>query len=153
MPKSKDIVIFDLDGTLADCSHRIHHIQKPGKDWRAFFADCHLDAPIKANIDMLHAMWGSGFDIWIVSGRSDECREATEKWLAQHLIQGGDSYKHLIMRKKGDFTDDHILNPSWLKDGTIPAEEVFCVFDDRARVVKGWRDAGMTCYQVNDGDF
>lgn len=30
-------IVFDLDGTLADCEHRIHHITKEPKDWRAFF--------------------------------------------------------------------------------------------------------------------
>ena len=39
-------VVFDLDGTLADCEHRLHHIDrhfdrdgmKTKPDWRAFFA-------------------------------------------------------------------------------------------------------------------
>jgi hypothetical protein len=31
-------ILVDIDGTLADCTHRLHHIQKQPKDWDAFFA-------------------------------------------------------------------------------------------------------------------
>jgi hypothetical protein len=34
--------LFDLDGTLADCTHRLHR----RKHWRAFFAACTADSPI-----------------------------------------------------------------------------------------------------------
>jgi hypothetical protein len=49
---TKPIILCDLDGTLADCQHRIHHITPPqyphgdgkqvhpAKDWAAFFAAC-----------------------------------------------------------------------------------------------------------------
>ena len=32
-----EIVIFDIDGTLADVSERIHHVRKKPKNWNAFF--------------------------------------------------------------------------------------------------------------------
>lgn len=37
-------VVFDLDGTLADGDHRLHHITGETKDWRAFFAACGDDS-------------------------------------------------------------------------------------------------------------
>lgn len=146
----KDIIIFDLDGTLADCQHRIHNITKSPKDWRAFFAACKDDSPIEHVIELLSVMRRSSeYDIWIVSGRSDECRKETEEWLKEHI----GFYDVLVMRKKGDYTDDSILKPSWLEDGTIPKARVLCVFDDRDRVVKAWRDAGVPCFQVAPGEF
>lgn len=158
----RKIVIFDLDGTLADCQHRIHHInppkylhgngeqQHPKKDWQAFFAACGDDKPIEAVIDMLEAInFANVFQVWIVSGRSDECREQTEAWLAKYLTH----YDNLIMRKAGDYTGDDILKVSWLDDGTIPADQVHCVFDDRDRVVNSWRKRGIPCFQVAPGDF
>ena len=42
--------IFDLDGTLADCAHRLHHIQKEQKDWKAFFAAVGADIVIGRRI-------------------------------------------------------------------------------------------------------
>ena len=32
-------IVFDIDGVLADCSHRLHYIQKPIKDYDKFYSD------------------------------------------------------------------------------------------------------------------
>ena len=152
------IIIFDLDGTLADCSHRLHYIVPPvndngghvfKKDWRSYFAECENDAPILHTIELLKLLYDT-YDIWIVSGRSDECEKQTRSWLHFHLKN---SFDKLIMRKAGDFTDDDKLKVSWLDDGTIPIDRVFCVFDDRTRVVNSWRSRGIPCFQVAEGDF
>lgn len=147
---TKNIILFDLDGTLADCEHRIHHItKKHPKDWKQFFADCYADKPIAHAIQVVNALAASGFIIYITSGRSDEVRDETEEWLAQHRVD----YDRLIMRKAGDFTDDGILKPSWLEDGTIEKDRVLLAFDDRNRVVESWRNVGIPCFQVASGDF
>lgn len=146
---TKKIILCDLDGTLANCAHRIHHITKQPKDWKSFFADCEHDEPINHIIDLIEAIDRDKFEIWITSGRSDECREATEAWLSYY----GPKHDRLIMRPAGVHIDDGILKPSWLGDGTIPRERVAFAIDDRNRVVKAWRDIGIPCLQVAEGDF
>jgi len=43
---AKDVVIVDIDGTLADVQHRIHHIKGPGKkNWIKFFRGAPDDQP------------------------------------------------------------------------------------------------------------
>jgi hypothetical protein len=157
----KHIILCDLDGTLADCSHRLHHIQPPQyrhgvgeqthpkKNWTAFFAACGDDSPIPHIISFIEMLDRDRVEVWITSGRSDECRSKTESWLADHGVR----YDRLIMRRAGDFTDDGILKPSWLTDGAIPRDRVLLAIDDRNRVVKAWRDAGIPCLQVAEGDF
>ena len=145
----KPIILCDLDGTLADCTHRVHHILKKPKDWKAFFADCSGDRPIDHIISLLGMLDREQVEVWITSGRSDECWSDTQIWLAAFGIR----YDRLIMRRAGDFTDDGILKPSWLSDGTIPRERVLLALDDRNRVVKAWREAGIPCLQVAEGDF
>lgn len=147
---NKDIILFDLDGTLADCTHRQHHLRSEGqKNWKQFFKECHLDTPIEHAIRVLHSLRANGYQIWITSGRSDEVRAETEEWLAAYDID----YDRLIMRRAGDHTDDGTLKPSWLENGTIPKDQVLCAFDDRNRVVKAWRATGIPCFQVAEGDF
>jgi hypothetical protein len=46
-----------------------------------------------------------------------------------------------------------VLKKQWLDDELNAGEEILCVFDDRDKVVKMWRDNGITCMQVNYGDF
>lgn len=142
--------IFDIDGTLADCSHRLHHIQKTPKDWDAFFADCHLDTPHSHIIDLACHLRSAGFvRVVYVSGRSDQCRDSTQKWLDRNGLPAGPLY----MRKAGDHRDDDVVKVEILaklrRDGFDP----IMAFDDRNRVVKAWRSAGVPCAQVAEGDF
>lgn len=141
------VYVFDIDGTLADCSHRLHHIQKDPKDWAAFFAACADDKPIKHIIDLAIAL-DQHRDVVFVSGRSDECRLSTEAWLAEHVF----NYR-LYMRKAGDHRDDDVVKLELLAELRADGFEPIMAFEDRARVVKAFRDAGVPVAQVAPGDF
>jgi phosphoglycolate phosphatase-like HAD superfamily hydrolase len=39
-------VIFDLDGTLADLTHRLHYVKNGNRNWDKFFEECDKDLPI-----------------------------------------------------------------------------------------------------------
>jgi len=141
----KNIVVFDLDGTLADCSQRIHHILKEKKDWDSFFKDCLSDKPIQHMIG-LPKLFGTQYKVVIVTGRSDIAKEETEIWLKENDVY----YDSLYMREQGDHTDDDVLK---LKMVESFKEKILFVFEDRNRVVKMWRDAGIPCFHVAEGDF
>ena len=34
-------IIVDIDGTIADVRHRLHHVKDGKKDWNAFHAELH----------------------------------------------------------------------------------------------------------------
>lgn len=147
--------VFDLDGTLADCSHRLHHIQKQPKDWDAFFADVGNDAPIPHMVSLLmHLRFGkrstTAYDIVLVSGRSDQCRAQTNAWISRHLQMDNPP---LFMRRAGDHRDDSIVKIEILANVRAAGFEPIMVFDDRDRVVAAWRAAGIPCAQVAPGDF
>ena len=58
-----------------------------------------------------------------------------------------------------DFKDwiKKLSKRDWLNDLlnelNISKEDIFCIFDDRDKVVKMWREEGLTCMQVAPGDF
>lgn len=59
----------------------------------------------------------------------------------------------LHMRKTGDMRKDAIVKRE-IFDGEI--KDYFFiefVLDDRNQVVEMWRDLGLTCFQVADGNF
>jgi|SRR5579872_6530856 len=136
--------VFDLDGTLADCTHRLHHLER--RDWRAFFADCPADAPISATLAILKALYFDDHRVEIWSGRSDEVRDQTRLWLRANGVP--DSVP-LIMRTAGDMRPDEEIKREFLRMTDRPD----VIFDDRSRVVSMWRDEGLTCFQVAPGDF
>lgn len=144
----KDIVIFDLDGTLALIEHRRHFVEGPVKDWPAFFAACVDDEPNLPVIAMLQTLRFAGYRIAIWSGRSDEVQAQTLAWLETHI---GLRNITLRMRPAGDHQPDEKLKASWL--AKVDKESILAVFEDRDRMVKMWRDNGIACFQVAPGDF
>jgi len=148
--------VFDIDGTLADCSHRLHHILKKPKDWRAFFAACGDDIPIPHMIELAKRLWATT-PIVFVSGRSDECRDLTVNWLERQGFayvgaKSNHSYR-LYMRKAGDYRGDDVLKGELLDEVLADGFEPIMAFDDRNRVVATWRSRGIPCAQVAEGNF
>lgn len=146
-------VIFDLDGTLALIDKRRALAAKPnGKiNWQTFFApeNISLDEPNLPVIESFKAMKAAGFIVGIFSGRDEISRQETMSWLAKHGIDP----MFLRMRPKGSFTPDDVLKKTWLDEIVANGNEVMCVFDDRDKVVKMWRDNGISCFQVAPGNF
>ena len=147
----KNKVIFDLDGTLALIDERRALAAKPdGKiNWKVFFApeNIALDKPNEPVIEMFKCLADRGFEMIILSGRDAISRTETRAWLKEHGI-----FPDILwMRPQGSFTPDDVLKQTWL--GEIGVDNVFCVFDDRDKVVKMWRDNGLTCFQVAPGNF
>lgn len=153
---SKPLYIFDLDGTLADLSHRkliLDEKYDPNR-WRRFYAACDKDTPIQPVVDTMERLRRFS-DVWIFSGRSEEVRDKTVEWLAAHTsFMSHELETALVMRQEGDFRPDDIVKREWL-DGMLDVdrERLTAVFDDRDRVVAMWRSAGIQCFQVAPGDF
>lgn len=74
-------------------------------------------------------------------------KKETVQWLKNNKVP----YTSLRMRPENDYTPDDELKRQWLKD--LNKDQILCVFDDRSKVVKMWRDEGLTCFQVAPGDF
>ena len=152
MIKNDKIVIFDLDGTLALIDDRRDLATKDnGKfDWDVFFNpdNISLDLPNQPVIDMANLLSKQGFRIFILSGRSDVTHQATVNWLNDNGIW----WDHLVMRPQNHlYLPDNDLKQMWLD--SIGKDNVAMVFDDRNQVVDMWRQNGLTCFQVADGDF
>lgn len=144
------VVIFDLDGTLANINHRRIHLSTTNTDWKAFNSAMGDDVPNKPIVDLYKTLWDSQrYQLVIVSGRSDEYRKFTEQWLSWNEIP----FSELIMRKKGDSRSDHIVKEEILKQIQSLNKEIAFVVDDRQQVVDMWRSNGITCLQCDTGDF
>ena len=146
--KSKPCYIFDIDGTIADLSHRLHHIEKRPKKWDAFFAACADDLAI-AHIVTLARDLVNVSTVIFVSGRSDQVRKETEDWLERHVGVRGPLY----MRKGRDKRPDYIVKGELLDRLLADGYQPIMAFDDRDQVVKMWRARGIPCAQVAEGDF
>ena len=155
----RPLYIFDLDGTLADGTHRVHLIQDEPKQWDEYFEACDGDRPIESVIQIANSLRSTGAEIWIYSGRSDLVRGKTHAWLTEYMARDvvldltcfPDNLK---MRPRNDHRPDDELKEIWLNEmETYDRKRLVAVFDDRDRVVAMWRRHGVRCLQVAPGDF
>ena len=79
------LAVIDLDGVLADVRHRLHHVARPPKDWRSFFAAAPEDPLIEEGARVVHAL-AEVHDLAYLSGRPEHCRADTLRWLAEHEL-------------------------------------------------------------------
>ena len=135
-PDLPDAVICDLDGTIALIGDRSPYDA----------SRCEQDL---VNEPVRSILQKSGHAIVFVSGREDKYRLQTLIWLEKHGI----SFDSLHMRKSGDMRKDSIVKKEIYHEFILDKYNVAFVLDDRDQVVRVWRDLGLTCLQVDYGDF
>lgn len=130
--------IFDIDGTLAKMNGRSPY------DYSQVKTDV-LNMPI---FKIYRAIKAASYKILVFSGRDGGCRPDTEEWLKENGIE----YDELRMREAGNRENDSIIKKR-MYDEISKNYDVVAVFDDRDRVVHMWREIGLTCLQVDYGNF
>lgn len=151
--------IFDLDSTLANIDHRLPHQDTRDGGAKALFnALCVNDTPIPQMCRLFRTLDARNF-VRIWTGRTEAVREQTLDWIAKHVdarwaVIARDFPKMLMMRPVGDRRPDNELKLMWL-NALSPTDRslIEMAFDDRDRVVKMYRDNGIMCLQVADGNF
>lgn len=126
---------FDLDGTLA-----LHRDRSPYDT-----AKCEDDI-VNESVRAILNHIPQPRNIFLVSGRSDEFRPHTERWLRANEIE----YTALYMRPTGDLREDGIIKreiyEAHIKDNFI----VMGWFDDRLRVCREIHNLGLPLFRVGD---
>ncbi len=143
---NKPLVIVDIDGTIADVRHRLHHIQPPRKKtWKAFFEAMDGDTPIEPMIRQVHELERK-HDIIVVTGRPEQYRRRTEKWLKQNGVH----YLRLFMRPEGDHRPDYTVKATVLRE--FKKGQIVLAIDDRGPVCDMWEKNGIRCIRVDSGE-
>lgn len=148
--KPRPFFLCDIDGTLADLSHRLHLIESKPANWDGFFAACPDDAPITPVITTVQLLADAGAGILMVTGRSDSIREDTTAWLMKHRIP----FHSIFMRKHGDHRQDNVVKGELLDEIQREyGDQIIGAFEDRNQVVQMLRERGIKVFQVADGAF
>ena len=143
-----NIVVFDLDGTIADLDHRLHLIQSKPPDWDAFYKQCPDDKPIHP-VRVLCNEMELICEVIILTARRQNEQLATRKWLKDNKVR----YNQLTMlRPDGNKENDYVLKQRWL-ESFEDRDRIWFIVDDRDQVVKMWRENGITCLQPRQGDY
>jgi hypothetical protein len=141
-------MIVDIDGTLSDCSHRNGLARE--RRWDEFHGKLGEDACRPAERALVQAWYQSSplHRVALATARPEMYREATMAWLEREEVP----YHELHMRPDGDRTPSEILKVLiWLE--LFRDRNVVVVLEDRDKVVDMWRRVGLTCFQVQRGEY
>ena len=141
-------IIFDLDGTLCECEHRVHYMRERPKRREEFHSACIFDgvvAAVKALIDMAET---SGIEVILLSARPIRFKALTEEWLTKNAIY----YDQLILSSYPELSDPEYKIKMY-RELIEPFYDVIFAIDDRDTVVRMWRDNGVTCLDIANNHF
>lgn len=137
-------IIVDLDGTLAQMVDRGPFDEHLVKN----------DELFEYVALMVQVAFYQGIAIILMSGRTDGCYDDTRAWVNEKMPWLEDDFE-LIMRRsvedRGRPDDD--VKYDLFKEKVEADYDVWYVIDDRNKVVRMWREIGLTCAQVAEGDF
>lgn len=140
LPKA---IIVDIDGTVAEKGDRIAY------DW----AKVGEDMPKKNIIRLVKILKSVGYEVVFFSGRDAICQSQTADWLCSHFDWQMTDFQ-LFMRSNNDNRKDSIIKKELFDIHVRDKYFIDFVIDDRNQVVDMWRmDLGLTCLQVDYGDF
>lgn len=138
-----NIVLCDIDGTIANNNHRQHFLQNK-KDWEGFFSELINDEPIFPIIEKIQEHQLQGKEIVFLTGRPERYSYSTNLWLKEYF-----SFNYnMIMRKDNDKRNKVAVKRD-LFELHFTKEDIFCVYDNDYDLLKMWKEIGLV---VNDAN-
>ena len=145
-------VIFDIDGTCSDPSHRSRFVDREEPDWDAFFAAAGKDAPIVSTMAIMDAMYNYGMTPVIITARPESIREITMEFFKKHIKNFNDENFVLLMRPNDQIDMSEIdIKESVISHGFIKATQVLCAFENNPDTATMYRSHGITTYELPKG--
>jgi len=149
----KRIVIVDIDGTISKVGERLKYLNQEPKDWDSFYNDCFEDEPIIEMVDLVYDLYLQRYQLVFCTGRRESCREKTINWFNKYFEPEIAKHSKLLMRPNKDHRHDSEIKPELLKNAGVELDSIAFVLEDRNSMVKKWRELGLICLQVAEGDF
>lgn len=149
--QSKNVVIVDIDGTLAVNNHLAdEHLRKPNqkKDFAAFYNSSATADINESVLELTRELRKQGLTLFALTGRSDDHVHPTIE-----LLRRADApLSRVIMAREGDYRGDHDTK----KDSVAKLEEegfrIVHAIDDRPTSIEVWRNHGVLVSEVPYGE-
>lgn len=139
----KNIILCDIDGTIANNDHRQHYLEGK-KDWDGFFSELSNDLPIPSVIEKINEHHKEGHEIVFLTGRPERYRYSTTLWLYEYfnfdfrlLMRSDNNQKNKIEVKRKIFSEN------------FSAEMILCVYENDSDLIHMWRELNLDTIDVN----
>ena len=141
--------IFDLDNTIAKIDKRLAKATINGKlDYELLHQEYLIthDAPMYDTIDLIDSLATFNVGIFILTGRFESTRGATEEWLNYYKIP----YDKLVMKS---YKDTYVKSSAWkekqllkfIEENNITPEHIILAADDYKPNQAMFESWGITC--------
>lgn len=151
----KKIVIVDIDGTICQMGEdRLKVLHEKPIDYEKFYSCSFDDNPILEIVELVEKL-SQMYRIIFCTSRQERVRNATTKWIERHFSYASVEHPEILMRSNGDYRHDTVVKPELLFQylTNSEAEDILMVLEDRSCMVAKWRQLGLVCLQVAEGDF
>lgn len=140
------VVVFDIDGVLADHRHRIHYIAEAPKDWEAYYDGMVSDPTHDYLVDCLKSHAAEGCVI-LATGRPEKYRNRTCDWLERVGIYY--SVSDLLMRADGDFRPNPEVKEQHALQIIMDYSVIHMAYEDDPRSVAVWKKYARTVAEIS----
>jgi FMN phosphatase YigB (HAD superfamily) len=142
------IVIFDLDGVLADNSTRRNLLDSPNPDWEEYFQAASFDLPIDPNIDLAGSFKETA-SVVILTGRPNRISNITQDWLNRYQV----NWDLLIMRPDSGY----ISAPDFKKQETLRlldiGFQIVLALDDELENIQIYKELNIPTVHITPPHF
>ena len=138
----KNIILCDIDGTVANNDHRQHFLEGK-KDWDGFFDKLDEDEPIRPIINKVIENNKSGKKIIFLTGRPERYRDKTETWLKKYFPFN----IKMLMRNNNDQRNKLIIKKEII-DANFKVDDIALVIDNDEDLIKMWARIGLPTFKV-----
>ncbi len=142
--EKKEAIVVDIDGTIADNSHRTHLVEGRKKNWKKFFEKMVDDKPIQQNILLVHKYFKGGHIVIIFTGRYEKDESLTRNWLDKYL---GIKEYLLFQRDNNDFRD----SKDYKKETLLKIQENFnirAIMENDKKIIELCKRMNLTYLEV-----
>ena len=140
--------IVDLDGVLSDAARRQHYLERPRRDWDAFFEACGDDDVIE-EIKVLLDLLDPQLRILLLTARPERVHHLTEAWLRRYKIR----WDLLVMRPWGDYDYARDFKQASVWDLRRYGFRLELAIEDDRRNVEMFRAEGVPCIYIHSGYY
>jgi len=141
-------VVFDMDGVLSDAAGRQHLLERPRRDWDAFFEAVGEDQLIDEVARLLEVL-DPHLRIVLLTARPIRVQRQTLAWLAEHGLR----WDVLVMRDWGDYGAAREFKRDAVHDLRAHGFELRLAFEDDRRNVDMFHREGVPCVYIHSGYY
>jgi hypothetical protein len=143
------ILILDIDGTLADLTHREFLVaDKDHADWDTFFSDelIYKDQVIPGALEGYEAFYDLADFIYIISGRPERSLDRTEEWLIENGFDISKVLGSIILRPDDLISSSREFKQAVMDAVIIPKHgpaETYVFIDDEPKNLEMFSEYGL----------